>query len=825
MKTVVYPVTGMSCAACARAVERAARKVPGVKAADVNVATEKLSVELDDGDAAATVEALAAAVSGAGYGLVVAPPERTAVLAIAGMTCASCAAAAERALRKVPGVSAASVNLATEKASVTYDPAAARMSALVAAVEAAGYGARPAEGEGAVSARDDERREAAARELAARFFLAAAFALPLLYLAMGPMFGLPVPAFVDPHSRPLAYGLVQLGLLLPVLWAGRSFYTVGFKALLSRSPNMDSLVAVGTAAATGYSLASVAAIAGGDGHAVMRLYFESAGVILALVLMGKTLEARAKGAAGRAIKALLRLAPATARVLRNGEEVEIPVGDLEVGDLLRVKPGERVPTDGTVEAGLSSVDESMLTGESVPKEKQPGDRVTGGTVNLHGSVDFRADAVGEGTALARIVKLVEDAQASKAPVARLADAVSAWFVPAVIAIAFLSAIAWLAAGEDLSAAFTAFTAVLVIACPCALGLATPAAVMVGTGAGAKRGILVKGGEALEAAGKLDVVVLDKTGTITEGRPVVTDVVAAAGTDRARALALASAVEARSEHPLADAVLRAAREEGAAVPDAEAFAALPGRGVEALVEGLPVLFGTPRLMAERGVDMSALEADFVRLSAEGKTPMYLAAGGKAAAVVAAADVEKPGAAAAVARLKALGLEVAMITGDGRGAAAAVAERVGIDRVLAEVLPADKAAEVARLRAGGKRVAMVGDGVNDAPALAAADVGIAVGSGTDVAVESADVVLMRSDLEDVAVAVELSRRTMRTIKQNLFWAFGYNVLGIPVAAGVLHAFGGPLLSPMIAAAAMSLSSVSVVANALRLRTFKPSAGRGR
>jgi Cu+-exporting ATPase len=658
---------------------------------------------------------------------------------------------------------------------------------------------------------------------------------------------------------------VQLALTIPIIIAGNRFYIVGFKNLLRHSPNMDSLIAIGTTAAAVYSVYNLLRIAGGDLNAVHSLYFESAGVILALILLGKSLEAVSKGRTGEAIKKLMGLAPKTAILIENGEEKEIPIGDVMPGDIIVVKPGTKIPVDGLVTEGQSAVDESMLTGESMPVDKKPGDSVYGATINSNGLIRFKAEKVGGETALAQIIKLVEDAQGSKAPIAQMADIVAGYFVPIVCAVALAASIAWFAAtsaslvslpvGKSaVEFALTIFISVLVIACPCALGLATPTAIMVGTGKGAENGILIRGGEALETAHKIQTIVFDKTGTITEGKPEVTEVmgngergVGRGGTESVDIfLQLVAAAEKGSEHPLGQAIVREAEKRGLALPPVTDFKAIPGRGIEAGIrewglgtgEGtLAILIGNRKLMDERGISFAELEADSDRLADEGKTPMYVALEGKAAGIVAVADVLKPSSKAAIERLHKMGIEVAMITGDNKKTADAIAKQVGIDRVLSEVLPQDKSAEVKKLqeiggengpeekrklfsqaKCQGRFVAMVGDGINDAPALAQADIGIAIGSGTDVAIESADIVLMRSDLSDVPTAINLSKRTIRNIKQNLFWAFGYNVLGIPIAAGLLYLFGGPLLNPMFAAAAMSLSSVSVLTNALRLKRFK-------
>lgn len=738
---------------------------------------------------------------------------RTLQLKIGGMTCASCSAAVERAVRKLPGVSSASVNLATERASIDFDPGMVRVSSIMEAIVKAGYEASTDEQE----TKPDQHQAAKEREtkvLWTKFVVSAAFALPLLYIAMGAMLGWPLPSALDPMEHPLRYAFVEFALMAPVVAVGYRFYLGGFKAIAHRAPNMDSLIAMGTSAAIAYSLYSTIRIARGDHHAVESLYFETAGVIITLILLGKSLEAASKGRTSESIKKLMGLAPKTATVIRDGAEAELPIEEVEVGDVVVTRPGEKIAVDGVVIAGGGAVDESMISGESIPVEKAPGDKVIGASLNKNGSITFRATEVGADTALARIIKLVEDAQGSKAPIARMADVVSGYFVPTVFGIAILAALAWLLAGHPLSFALTVFVAVLTIACPCALGLATPTAIMVGTGVGAERGILFKSGAALETAHAVDVVVFDKTGTITEGRPEVTDVVPAEGFSESQLLSLAASAERGSEHPLGEAIVRAALARGASVSASSRFAAVPGYGIEADVEGRRVLIGSARHLASRGV-VSTEDS----LAAFGKTPVRVAVDGRYAGIIAVADIVKPTAARAVAALQAMGIEVAMLSGDSRGAAEAIAAQAGIRRVAAEILPQDKALEVKKLQAGGRRVAMVGDGINDAPALAQADVGIAIGSGTDVAIESADIVLMRSDPEDVAAAIKLSRNVMRNIKQNLFWAFGYNVLGIPVAAGLAYAFGGPLLNPVIAAAAMSMSSVSVLSNALRLKRFDP------
>ncbi|MGD9938178.1 MAG: heavy metal translocating P-type ATPase [Clostridia bacterium] len=813
-------VRGMTCASCARASERAAGSLPGVNSASVNFATEALTIEYDETKLG--LADVAKAIEKAGYEAVLPDETRSVMIPIGGMTCSACASAVERAVLKVPGVRAASVNFGSEKLSVSWNLDSTRLSEIKKAVKDAGYEPLAIETAEAV----DAHAEAKAKEIRSlrnRFIVAISAALPLLYISMGHMLGLPVPRILHPMHFPLNFALVQIVLAIPAVIAGFRFYTVGFRTMLKASPNMDTLIAIGTSAALIYSSWSTVQIALGDFSGTELLYYEVAATILALILLGKYLEARSKGRASEAIKKLMGLSPKTALVVHEGGDLEIPVDEVEVGDILRVRPGERVPVDGVVTEGASAVDESMLTGESLPVEKTAGDKVAGATVNGPGMFLFRATAVGSDTALARIVRLVEEAQGSKAPIAALADKVSGIFVPVVVAIAVVSAGAWLLGGQSIEFALRVFVAVLTIACPCALGLATPVAIMVGTGKGAELGILIKGGEALETAHKVKAVIFDKTGTITFGKPSVTDVLAwdvdgGKVSDTDRILGLAASAEKGSEHPLGASIVKAAGDRGLSLREPKDLSAAAGKGIAAMVDGQAILVGNSRLMDERMVDVSAADADLARLSGDGKTAMLLAVNGRLAGLVAVADTVKPSSAAAIAAFRALGIQTAMITGDSQPVAQAIARQVGVDRVMAEVLPEEKSGEVAKLQAEGIVVAMVGDGINDAPALAKADVGIAIGSGTDVAAESADIVLARSDLMDAVTALALSKATIRIIKQNLFWAFGYNVLGIPVAAGVLFLFGGPLLNPMFAAAAMSLSSVSVVTNALRLKRFK-------
>lgn len=736
---------------------------------------------------------------------------KTTTLQIRGMTCTACARASERAVKKLSGIEDASVNFATEKMTVQFDEASVTLDSIKAAVKKAGYEAVDDKG---------QEDEPSASHLLSRFMVALGFSLPLLYLAMGMMFHWPLPGVLSPMEYPQRYALVELLLLVPVVIAGFRFYAVGFPSILRGSPNMDSLVALGTTAAIGYSLFSLYQIFQGTVSSVGHLYFESAATILTLVLLGKTLEAVSKGRTSEAIKKLVALQPKTARVLVDGREQEMAVKDLRVDTVVILRPGDRIPVDGVVIDGSSSVDESFLTGESLPVEKSGGSEVIGGSINLNGSFTFRAKRVGSQTVLAQIVRLMEAAQAGKAPIARLADRVSAVFVPTVFGIALVSSLFWLFAGEGPVFAITIFIAVLVIACPCALGLATPTAIMVGTGVGAEHGILIKSGAALEIAHQIDTVVFDKTGTITEGKPRLTDVIPLGDLSRSEVIRLASGAEKVSEHPLGAAIIKAAEEEGLVIPPSKDFSALPGRGLQCRIEDRPVLLGNLALMTDFNIPLPSTALDAAEaLAQDGKTPLFLALDGKLGGLLAVADVPKAESASALAELRRMGKRVILVTGDHQKTAEAIARRVGIDGVIAEVLPSHKARVIKDLQEQGHRVAMVGDGINDAPALAQADLGIALGSGTDVAIESADMVLIRSNPQDVITAFHLSQRTLRTIKQNLFWAFGYNVVGIPIAAGLLHLFGGPLLNPMIAAAAMSFSSVSVVSNALRLKRYKP------
>ena len=735
------------------------------------------------------------------------------------MTCASCAMTVEMAVKDLETVEDVNVNLATERLSLIPKEGFDSQQVLDAVAEA-GYQAE----EKGKDRPSEVNEEAVARAQALRrkkqeLLILLLTTLPLLYISMGSMVGLPLPSFLDHMAHPLVFVLSQLLLTLPAVWIGRGFYQRGFRNLIKKHPNMDSLIAVGTSAAFLYSLYSVSQVFLGHHPFVHQLYFESVAVIITLILLGKYMESSAKGRTSQAIQSLLELVPSQATVIRYGEAVTIDTEDIRVGDIIRIRPGERMPVDGLVTDGQTFVDESMMTGESVPIEKKVGDTITSATINQNGSIDYQATRVGSDTTLAQIVRLVEEAQGSKAPIAALADKISLYFVPIVLSLATLSALGWyFLAGESLSFSLSIFIAVLVIACPCALGLATPTAIMVGTGKGAENGILIKSGQALEAAYQLDTIVLDKTGTITVGKPSLTDLLSLGDLNRPDLLRLIASAEQHSEHPLAQAILEAAEEEELNLLPVSHFEAIVGRGLAAQVEGRRLLVGNESLMKENNIDSSAFQEQLLELSQKGKTAMFVAIDGQLVGILAVADEMKSNSLKAVQELQSMGLEVIMLTGDREETAKAIAQKAGIQKVIAGVLPDGKATAIKDLQEADKKLAMVGDGINDAPALVQADVGIAIGSGADVAIESADVVLMHSDLQDVVKAIKLSQATIRNIKENLFWAFAYNTLGIPIAMGLLHLFGGPLLNPMLAGLAMSLSSVSVVVNALRLGRFK-------
>lgn len=739
---------------------------------------------------------------------------------VLGMSCAACSKSAERSLKKTEGVSSAVVNIATEKASVEYDPKVCNVDNLRAAVEKAGF---TMELEDHIDREDDTTSFK-------RFLVAIVFASLLFTISMGPMAGISLPAIISPHHNPLNYALIQAILAIVVMVAGKKFYIKGFKALYQLGPNMDSLVAVSTSASFIYSIISTFEIAYEPGFADnilasghhLPLYYESCAMIIALIMLGKYLEGRSKSKTSEAIKSLLELQAKIAIIEVDGQEKEVEIDKVRVGDIVIVKPGQKIPVDGSVIFGSTSIDESMLTGESIPVEKTVGDPVTGASVNKNGYIKFKVEKVGKDTTLSQIIRLVEEAQNRKAPIANLADLISGYFVPTVIGIALVSGLAWLfIGGTSFQFAFTIFISVLVIACPCALGLATPTAIMVGTGKGAENGILIKGGDSLESAHKISTVAFDKTGTITEGRPRVTGVKnLSKSLDEDQLMSFAASIESNSEHPLADAIVDYSKEKGVEIYPVEDFVSITGKGVEALINKKRVSLGNLKLIDSYGDinDKSSLKSMVDEYAERGNTPMLLAIDGHVKAIIAVADTIKEDSAKAVEKLHQMGIKVAMITGDNEKTALAIAKQVGIDIVRADVLPSEKSQVIKDLQDQGEFVAMVGDGINDAPALALADVGIAIGSGTDVAIESADIVLMKNSLMDVPNSIKLSKETIRNIKENLGWAFGYNIIGIPFAAGLIYLFGGPLLNPMIAAAAMSLSSVSVVSNALRLRKFR-------
>ena len=746
---------------------------------------------------------------------------------ITGMTCSACSARIEKGLSKLDGIKEVSVNLLTNSMTVTFDAEQINTNQIVKKVEDIGYGASPKIAN--AKKQDGKPVDAAqseAHSMRNRLIVSLIFTIPLFYISMGEMLGWPLPGFLSGMENAMVYAFTLFLLTLPVMFAGRSYFRNGFKNLFHLSPNMDSLIAIGSGAAFLYGIFAIYKIAWGFGNGDMAavhkfsmdLYFESAAMILALITLGKFFEARAKNRTSEAIAKLMNLAPKTATVLRGGIEHEISIDDVVAGDILIVKEGGSVPVDGTVTEGYSSVDESAITGESLPVEKNPGDRVTGGTVSKSGYFKMEARAVGENTTLAKIIRLVDEATSSKAPIAKLADKISGIFVPVVIAIAVGAAIIWLLLGYGFEFALTVGISVLVISCPCALGLATPTAIMVGTGKGASNGILIKSAEALETLHHVDIVVLDKTGTVTEGKPSVTDIIPN-NLSETELLALAASLEKMSGHPLSIPIVERAEASGIAPREITEYRLIPGQGITGGLDGEQISGGNNKLMTECGIDVSAFNNTEERLADEGKTVLYFARGSELIGMIAVADTVKPTSGEAVAELTRMGLDVVMLTGDNSRTAEAIRKQVGLKRVVAEVLPEDKEREIRRLQGEGKKVVMVGDGINDAPALARADVGMAIGAGTDIAIESADIVLMKSDLRNVVTSIRLSKAVMRNIRQNLFWAFIYNIIGIPVAAGVFYAAFGWLLNPMIAAAAMSFSSVSVVTNALRLRYFKP------
>lgn len=747
---------------------------------------------------------------------------------ITGMTCSACTAAVEKSVRKLEGIGNVSVNLLTNSMTVAYDGEVLEPSAVIGAVKSAGYGASLHVKAGSkVQVEQANPMEEELKEMKFRLVVSFIFLIPLLYVAMSHMFGYALPSWLSGMENAMSYAFLQMLLSMPIAYVNRKYFIVGFKTLWKRSPNMDSLIAIGSSAAFLYGIFAIFKIGYGLGHMDMDmvhrfsgdLYFEAGGTILALITLGKFLETRSKGKTSEAISKLMDLAPKTALVLRNGEEQEIALDDVVIGDTVIVKPGQSIPVDGVILEGASSVDQSALTGESIPVEKTVGDKVIGATINKNGYFKFRADKVGDDTTLAQIIQLVQDASATKAPIAKLADKISGVFVPVVILIALIAAGTWLALGYSFEFALSMGITVLVISCPCALGLATPVAIMVGTGKGAQNGILVKSAEALETLHSIHTVVLDKTGTITEGKPVVTDILTDGTLSEDELLQIGASIEKPSEHPLAEAIVEKAKMAGLPLKEITNFNSVSGMGIAAFVDGEGYMAGNLALMEEEEVDLGIFQEEANRLANEGKTPMYFANRDKVLGIIAVADVVKKNSQKAIDLFKSMGIDVVMLTGDNKRTAEAIRRELNIDRVVAEVLPQDKEQEIRQIQESGKKVAMIGDGINDAPALTRADVGIAIGAGTDIAIESADIVLIKNDLLDAVTAIQLSRATIRNIKENLFWAFFYNILGIPVAAGVFYLAFSLKLNPMIAAAAMSLSSVFVVSNALRLKFFKP------
>ena len=827
-KTLV--VKGMTCASCSARIEKVLSSREGIKAVAVNLAAETMEVEWDK--TKLSLDDIAGQVKGLGFELEIPSSEVTLNLAIKGMTCASCSARIEKVVSGLDGVRTMQVNLATETGVTVFDPSMISKRRIMETIAGLGFTAEPLaeQNENLLVKQQRETREKLAR-MKKELIPAFVFAFTLLVLSMGEMLGLPLPEFIDPHHAPFNFALAQFLLVLPVMWSGRRFYLNGFPALVRKAPNMDSLIAVGTGAAFIYSTWNLIEIfLGLDAMArVMDLYYESAAVLIALVSLGKYLETRSKAKTSDAISQLMELTPDKATLVKNPgaeneEQIDILVSDIEAGDMILVRPGERIPVDGTVKKGHSSVDESMLTGESLPVSKEEGGKVIGGTLNKNGMLRVLAERVGQDTVLARIIKMVREAQGSKAPIANLADRISLYFVPIVMVIATLSGLAWYFVGDaPFPFALRIFIAVLVIACPCAMGLATPTSIMVGTGRGAQLGVLIKSGEALEMAQGINVLVFDKTGTLTYGKPQLTDfeVLRETGMPEDDILALVAGAESVSEHPLAEAIVQEARARNLALKEPDAFEAIPGKGIKASLGDNDILLGNREFIRARieNFDNPEIDSKAAEFAASGKTSLFLAVNGKMTALLAIADQIKPETPQTISRLKKMGIKIFMLTGDNETTAKAIAFQAGIEDVIAEVLPDFKAEKVAELQSRGMKVGMVGDGINDAPALAKADVGIAMGTGIDVAVESGDIVLMKGDLSGVLTALALSRATMRNIKQNLFWAFAYNVVGIPIAAGLLYIFGGPTLNPMIAGGAMAMSSVSVVTNALRLRFFTP------
>ena len=817
-----YQLGGISCQVCVNKIEKKLSKLEGMKEAVVNLSTEKLSVDYDE--TILKEETIIETVKKLGYEIEEESELKDVELDIDGISCQVCVNKIEKKVSKLNGVKSVIVNLASSRGKIVYDSDVIKLSEILEVMKKMGYTGTKHE-ESSENLRDKEKEEHLKREFL-EFKIAIIFSAIVFYIAMGTMIGLPVPPIISPDVNPLNFAIVQFILALPVLYIGRRFYIIGIKQLFMKSPSMDSLIATGTGSALIYSIYGTFKIAEGDYHYVHSLYFESAVVILALILLGKYLEGVSKGKTSEAIKKLMSLKSKKANLVRNGEIVQVDIEEVEKGEVLLVKPGESIPVDGKVIDGNSTVDESMLTGESIPIDKAAGDIVYGASINKNGSLKIEATAVGKDTVISKIIKLVENAQGSKAPIAKIADKVSAYFVPIVMLIATAAGIIWYFLGSrgiveinntPSIFALTIFISVMVIACPCSLGLATPTAIMVGTGRGAELGILIKSGEALEKAHKVNAVVFDKTGTLTEGKPKVTDILTMEGYKENDTLQIAGALEQHSEHPLGEAIVEEAKERGLVFPQVTDFISITGQGVYGKIEESEVLIGNIKLMKAKNIEIT-MEKELDELASQGKTPMYMAIDGKFLGIIAVADVMKKEAVDTIKELKTRGYKIGMITGDNKITAEAIGKQVGIDMIFAEVTPEDKYLKVKELQNEGYNVAMVGDGINDSPALVQADVGIAIGGGTDIAMESADIVLMKRDLRDVLTAMDLSNATIRNIKQNLFWAFIYNTLGIPIAAGLLYPFTGHLLNPMIAGGAMAMSSVSVVTNALRLKKFK-------
>jgi len=811
MKKEKYQVSGMSCASCASSIQNTLKKLDGVTSANVNLASETLSIDYDS--SVITREQISEVVDNLGYKISSSDLQEV-TLEIVGMTCASCAARITKGLESLEGVEEVSVNLASDKALIKYDSKIIKLNAIKETIKEVGYDTKEIENDG----QRIKRKRIELNKLKNKLIVSIILVIPLFYISMGHMVNMPLPRIIDPTINPLNFGLIQLLLTIPIMIVSGHYFVNGFKRLFKRSPNMDSLIAIGTSAAFIYGIYALIKIILGESDFYNNLYFESVGVILTFIILGKYLELISKGKTSQALEKLIDLAPKKALIIKDKQEVEVLTSEIQVNDIVIVKPGEKVPVDGEVIEGITSIDESMLTGESIPIEKTKGDKVYTASINTIGTIKVITTKVGEDTVLAKIISLVEETQNSKAPIARLADKISAIFVPIVIAIAVTATLVWLIAGQNPEFILTVFVSVLLIACPCALGLATPTAIMVGTGKGAEYGILIKGGAVLENTHSIDTIVLDKTGTITEGKPKVTDIITAGNYKEEELLRIAASLEKKSEHPLALAIVNEASDKNIKLGEIEDFKALVGNGVEGIFEGKRVLIGNESLLTREKIDNTFVK-EVGKLSKEGKTPMFVTNDNKLVGIIAVSDVIRDTSVKAIENLTKKGLEVVMLTGDNKNTAYAIASQIGIKKVVAQVLPDEKANNIVKIQESGKKVAMVGDGINDAPALAASDIGIAIGSGTDVAIESADIILMHNDLNDVVTAIDLSAKTIANIKQNLFWAFIYNSIGIVIATGVLYPFGGPLLNPMFAALAMSLSSVSVLLNALRLRRFKP------